>query len=327
MLLAAVPGCALAQSAEAFFKDKTVRIMVGHAPGGGFDAYARLGADMFKKHIPGVAAVIVENKPGGGGLVASAHFYAQAPRDGTMMAVFPEQLAANQLLQPKVAPWKTEEMRYVGTFTTVNSGLLLRKGAKVQSAADMRTIESTVGCDGVNSQGYQYPSLLKNLGGFKFKMVCGYRGSPEYLLALEKGEIDIASNAWSGLRVTHWPAIKRGDVMLFAQGGLRRDRELPDTPLLQELIDDASAREAIVFASSGAAIGRAILLPPGVPAERVDYLRSVFDKMVRDPEMIALAASRQLVLAPSPGADADRLVAEILKAPKELVDRAAEAMR
>ena len=317
----------MAQAPEAFFKDKTVKVMVGHAPGGGFDAYARLGADMLKKHLPGVATVIVENKPGGGGLVAAAHFYAQGSRDGTMLAVFPEQLAGNQLLQPNVARWKMEEMPYVGSFTPVNSGLLLRKGGVVKSVADMRTVESTVGCDGVNSQGYQYPSMLKNLGGFKFKMVCGYRGSPEYLLALEKGEIDIASNAWNALRITHRAKIASGDVILFAQGGLKRDPEMADAPLLQELVADQQAKDAIAFASAGAAIGRALLLPPGVPADRVAYLRDVFDRMVKDPEMIALANQRQLLLAPTRGVELDRIAADILKAPKALVDKAAEAMK
>lgn len=318
---------AQAQSPEAFYKDKTIRIMVGHAPGGGFDAYARLAADMLKKHIPGLGSVIVENKPGGGGLVASAFFYAQGARDGTMMAVFPEQLANNQMLQPKQAQWKIEEMRYVGSFAPVNSGLLLRRGAAAKSAAEMRTVESSVGCDGTNSQGYQYPAMLKNLAGFKFKMVCGYRGSPDYLLALDRGEIDIASNAWNALRITHPQKIASGEVMLFAQGGLRRDPEIKDTPLLQELVEGEEAKQAIAFASSGAAIGRALLLPPGVPADRVAYLRGVFDRMVKDPEMIAIADQRKLTLAPTSGAEVDKIVADILKAPASLVEKAAEAMK
>jgi tripartite-type tricarboxylate transporter receptor subunit TctC len=321
------PAAVHAQSPEAFFKDKTVKIMVGHAPGGGFDAYARLAADMFKKHLPGVSAVIVENKPGGGGLIASAFFYAQGARDGTQMAVFPEQLANNQVMQPQLAKWKMEEMPYVGSFAPVNSGVLLRKGAAAKTVADMKTIESTVGCDGPNSQGYQYPAMLKNLGGFKFRMVCGYRGSPAYLLALERGEVDIASNAWTALRITHRQKIAAGEVTLFAQGGLRRDPEIKDTPLLQELVEGAEAKAAIAFASSGAAIGRALLLPPGVPADRVAYLRGVFDKMVKDPEMIALAESRKMTLAPTPGAEVDKVVADILKAPKALADKAAEAMK
>ncbi len=326
-ILAAAAGPALAQSPEAFYKDKTIRIMVGHAPGGGFDAYARLGADMLKKHLPGISAVVVENKPGGGGLVAAVFFYAQGARDGTMMASFPEQLANTQMLQPTVAKWNVQEMPYMGSFAPVNSGLLLRKGAAATSVAAMKTIESTVGCDGVASQGYQYPAMLKNLGGFKFKMVCGYRGSPAYLLALERGEIDIASNAWNALRITHREKIKSGEVTLFAQGGLKRDPEIADAPLLQDLVEGKEAKETIAFASSGAAIGRSLILPPGVPADRVAYLRSVFDKMVKDPEMIALANSRKLTLAPTSGAEIDKVVAKILTAPKELVEKAAAAMK
>jgi tripartite-type tricarboxylate transporter receptor subunit TctC len=316
-----------AQSPEAFFSGKSLRIMVGHSAGGGFDQYARLAADMFKKHLPGIASAIVENKPGGGGLVAAAFFYANGTKDGTMMASFPEQLANTQVLEPGIAKWKIEEMHYVGSFAPANSGLLLRRGAPVKSIAEMKTVESTVGCAGVTSQGYQYPAMLKNLGGYKYKMVCGYPGSPEYLLALEKGEVDIASNAWNALRITHKQAIEKGEVTLFAQGGLRRDPEIKDVPLLQDLVDSADAKNAIAFASSGAAIGRSLLLPPGVPADRVAYLRGVFEKMVADPAMIEMAGSRQLTLNPTPGAEVDKIVVDILKAPKDLVEKAAVSMK
>ena len=243
------------------------------------------------------------------------------------MAVFPEQLANTQMQEPKVAKWKLEEMSYVGSFAPVNSGFLLRKDAAAKSVDDMRRIETTVGCAGVASQSYQYPAMLKSLAGFKFKMVCGYPGSPEFLLALEKGEIDVASNAWTALRITHAAKIKAGEVILFGQGGLRRDPEIKDTPLLQELVADDEAKRAIAFASSGAAIGRALLLAPGVPAERVDYLRGVFDRMVKDPAMIAIANQRQLTLQPTPGAEIQKIVDEILKAPQNLIDKAAAAMK
>lgn len=324
---AILAGAAHAQAPEAFFKDKTIRIMVGHSAGGGFDAYARLAAEMLKKHVPGLAGTVVENKPGGGGMVAAAFFYAVGSKDGTMMASFPEQLANTQVLEPGIAKWKVEEMRYVGSFAPANSGLLLRRGAPVKNVAEMKTTESTVGCAGVTSQGYQYPAMLKNLAGYKFKMVCGYPGSPEYLLALEKGEVDVASNAWNALRITHPRQIGSGEVILFAQGGLTRDPEIKDVPLLQDLVEDADAKRAIAFASSGAAIGRSLLLPPGVPEDRVAYLRSVFDKMVRDPEMIASANKRQLTLNPTPGAEVDRIVRDILGAPKDLVEKAAVSMK
>jgi tripartite-type tricarboxylate transporter receptor subunit TctC len=324
-LPAALPACA--QTPVAFFKDKTIKIMVGHTPGGGFDAYARLAGEMLKKHVEGIAATVVENKPGGGGLIAAAFFYANGAKDGTMMASFPEQLANTQVLEPAIAKWKIEEMRYVGSFAPANSGLLLRRGAPVKTVADMLKTQSNVGCAGVTSQGFQYPAMLKNLGGFKFRMVCGYPGSPEYLLALEKGEVDIASNAWNALRISHLKQIETGEVILFAQGGLSRDPEIKDVPLLQDLVDDIDAKRAIAFASSGAAIGRSLLLPPGVPADRVAYLRAVFDRMVSDPDMIAVAKQRQLTLNPTPGAEVDKIVQDILKAPKDLVEKAALSMK
>jgi tripartite-type tricarboxylate transporter receptor subunit TctC len=137
----------------------------------------------------------------------------------------------------------------------------------------------------------------------------------------------IASNAWNALRITHPQKIAAGEVVLFAQGGLRRDPEIKDVPLLQDLVDAADARLAIAFASSGAAICRAILLPPGVAADRVAFLRAVFDKMVKNPEMIAMATSRKLTLVPTPGAEVDNIVENILKAPKAPVEKAAGSMK
>lgn len=324
--MTALAPYATAQTAEQFFKEKPVKVMVGHSPGGSYDFYARLAADMLKKHLPGGHPVIVENKPGGGGLVAVTQFYSHAPRDGTMLAVFPETIAHTQVLEPQTAKWKVEEMRFIGSFSPVNALALRRKDAPAKTPEEMRRIESNVGCSGVASQSYHNPAMLKVLGGYKFKMVCGYPGSAEYLLALEKGEVDLVTNAWNALKVTHLKQIESGAVVPVFQAGTKRNRELASVPLMQELVDDAEAKRAITFASAGAAIGRALIAPPGVPADRIAYLRDLFDKMVRDPDMIAMAKSRGLDLDPTPGAELDKVTDEVLKAPKDVVEKVLKAI-
>jgi tripartite-type tricarboxylate transporter receptor subunit TctC len=317
---------AQAQSAD-FYKDKTVRVMVGHPPGGSYDFYARLAADMLRVYLPQAKAVIVENKPGGGGLIATAYFYNQAPRDGTVLAVLPETIGNTQVLEPDVGKWKVEQMRYIGSFAPVNTAFVRRKNSPSKTPEDMKTKETIVGCTGTTAQSYQYPALLKVLGGYKFKMICGYPGAGEYSIALERGEIDLVSSAWNSWRVTHSGKLRDGDLVAVIQTGLKRNHELPNVPLMQELVDDPVAKKVIEFASAGAMIGRAFVAPPGLPDERVAYLRGLFDKMVADPAMKEMAAKRNLELDPTPGDVVQGYSDAIVKTPPDVVEKAAVAFK
>jgi tripartite-type tricarboxylate transporter receptor subunit TctC len=310
-----------------FYKDKTIHVLVGHPPGGSYDFYARLAADMLRVHIPEAKAVIVENKPGGGGLVATSWFYAQAPRDGTEVAVLPETIGNTQLMEPDVGKWNVKNLNYIGSFASANSVLMRRRNSPSKTVEDMKTRETIVGCTGTTAQSYQYPALLKALGGFKFKMVCGYPGANEYSVALERGEIDLVSSAWNSWRVTHKRQIADGDLVPVVQAGLKRNHELTNVPLMQEVVDDNVARKVIDFASAGAMIGRALVAPPGLPPERVAYLRAVFDKMVADPAMIEMANKRVLELDPTSGAAVQGYSDAIAATPPDIVSRAVAAFK
>ena len=314
-------------SPEAFFKDKTIRILVGHPPGGSYDFYARLAADMLKAHLPEAKAIIVENRPGGGGLIATNWFYAQAPRDGTVLGLLPETIGNTQLMEPDVGKWNVPELRYIGSFSAVNTAFVRRRNSPSKTVEDMKQKETIVGCTGTNAQSYQYPALLKVLGGFKFKMICGYPGANEYSIALERGEIDLVSSAWNSWRVTHHRQLADGDLVAVIQAGLKRHRELAGVPLMQELVDDPQARRVIDFTSAGAMIGRALVAPPELPAERVAFLRALFDKMVKDPAMIEMAGKRGLELDPSPGTVVQGYSDAIAKTPAEVVEKAVEAFK
>lgn len=317
----AFAGAAQAQQQQA------LRIMLGHPPGGSYDLYARLAADFMKNHLPGAPNIIVEHRPGGGGVVATAFFYAQAPKDGSVIALFPETIAHTQILEPAVGKWKVQEMAYIGSFAPVNTAFVFRKGAPAKAAADMRKVKTVAGCTGRNSQSYQYPAMLKELDGFQFEIVCGYKGSADSVLALERGEVDFVSSAWNSWRATHMGAIKAGDFVPLIQGGLKRNSELANVPLMQELVADPQKKKIIEFASAGAAIGRALIAPPGVAADRLATLRGAFDKMVADPAFLAEAEKRKLEIEPTPGAEVQKIALDILNAPKDVVERAMDAMK
>jgi tripartite-type tricarboxylate transporter receptor subunit TctC len=316
-----------AQSAEQFYKGKTITILLGQPPGGSYDLYARLAADHMRKFIPGSPLVTVQYKPGGGGATAVAYLYAQAPKDGTMLGLFSETIGQTQLLDPQVGQWKMQEMTYIGSFAGVNAAFVRRKDSPAKTVDEMRTIPMNVGCSGRTSQSYQSPAMLKNLAGFKFNVICGYPGSAEYVLALEKGEVDMVSSAWNQWTSTHMDKIKSGQFVPVIQSGLKRHKDLQDIPLMQELISDPKLKAVFEFASAGGAIGRAILAPPKVPKERLDALSAAFDKMVKDPAFLADAQKRGAEIDPSPSTEVQKASLAIIAAPKDVVEIATKGMQ
>ena len=315
------------QTVEQFYKGNTINILLGQPPGGSYDLYARLAADFWKKFIPGNPNVLVQYKPGGGGAVAVAYFYEQAPRDGTMLGLFSETIGQTQLTDPQTGKWKMEEMTYIGSFAGVNAAFVRRKDAPAKTVEEMMTKPMNVGCSGQTSQSYQSPAMLKNLAGFKFNIICGYPGSAEYVLALEKGEVDMVSSAWNQWQSVHAAKIASGEFVPMIQSGLKRHHDLPNIPLMQELVSDPQLKKVMEFASAGAAIGRALLAPPKMPQDRLDALKTAFNKMVKDPDFLAAAKTRGAEIDPSPGEEVQKASLAIIHAPKDVVELATKGMK
>lgn len=317
---------AMAESPAEFYKGKTITIVLGHPPGGSYDLYARFAADHLKRFIPGNPNIIVQHRPGGGGVAAVRWFYAQAPRDGTMMGLFAETIAHTQLLTPEQGKWKVEEMTYIGSLTPSNAAFVVRKNAPATTVEAMRDKIVTVACTGVNSQSYQYPAALKQLGGFKFNLVCGYPGSAEVMLAIHRAEADMFSGSWHVWRATQQQGLTDGSLIPVIQGGLKRTKDLAKVPLMQELVTDERTKKILEFISAGSAIGRALIAPSGVPEDRIAALRTAFDQLVQDEAFNADAAKRAIELEPAPGTAVQGYSDAIARAPRDIIDAAAAAM-
>src|SRR5215472_2838550 len=152
---------AAAQSVENFYKSHEVTILIGHPPGGSYDLYAQLAAAHIGKFIPGSPTVIVQSMPGGAGSKAASFFYARAPKDGSMISLFPETIAYVQLMDPAQGRWDVTRMNYVGSFAPVNTAFMIHKGSKITSTDDLFKGKVNVGCSGRTSQSFQYPATLK----------------------------------------------------------------------------------------------------------------------------------------------------------------------
>jgi tripartite-type tricarboxylate transporter receptor subunit TctC len=314
-----------AQSVEQFYKSTGMTVTIGHPPGGSYDRYARLAADHLGRFLPGKPNIIVQHRPGGGGIKAVAWFYEQAPKDGSTIGLFPETIAHTQILQPEIGKWKIEEMSYIGSFVPSTTAYMVRKGAPAKTIDDLRKTKVNVGCTGRTAQSFQYPNALKNLVGFQFNMICGYPGSAEVILALTRGEVDLYSASWHAWKEAHKQEIADGTFIPLIQGGMVRTKDLPNVPLMQDLTNDPKIKKTLEFISAGSAIGRALIAPPKIPQDRLAALRTAFDKMVADPAFLKEAAKRKIDVEPTPGAEVQSYADNIVKAPKEVVEAATKA--
>jgi tripartite-type tricarboxylate transporter receptor subunit TctC len=323
----AVPGApAKADAVADFYKGQVLTILLGHPPGGSYDLYAQLAAQYLGKHVPGNPKVVVEHRPGGGGGLAATYLFSKAPTDGSMIALLPETLAQLQLMDPKRSRWDMAKVKYIGRFSDVNSAYGVRSGAPATTIEAMKTTQVNVGCSGRASTGTQLPLVAKNLLGMKFNLVCGYKGSGPFMLALERGEVDMIVLNWGTWRAKLIDQIKAGKYKIIAQSGLERTEELKDVPLIQELIGDEKVDAVHRFLGGGAPVGRALFGAPGTPVDRIAALRVAFDKMVNDPAFLADAKKRLAMISPRTGAQVDKFSQAILSTPKDVVTLAQQGL-
>jgi tripartite-type tricarboxylate transporter receptor subunit TctC len=228
-------------------------------------------------------------------------------------------------MDPAQGRWDVTKMSYIGSFAPVNTAFMVHRGSRIATPADLYKTRINVGCSGRTSQSFQYPATLKAVAGMPFNIICGYDGSSAYTLALLRDEVDLVSKAWNSWRAEDRDNIDNGTFIPLLQAGLKRTPELPEVPLMQEIVSDPSARTAVEFISSGAAIGRALIAPPNVPADRVAALRAAFDQVVVDTDFLADAQKRSIYIEPTPGAEVQKTSDAIIRTPKEVIDVVAKA--
>jgi len=306
-----------AKSLEDVYKGKTVTIMLGHPPGGSYDLYSQLAAEFMGKHIPGNPDIIVQHRPGGGGRKGASFFINKTEPDGMTFGVFPDSLGQIQFLRPKAAKWDAKKFRYVGRFSTANVGFAVRTD-KATSAEEMRGQELVVACTSKSARAAQQAAALKNVAGFNFKLVCGYKGSQATVMASLRGEADIYSQNYASF-VSDPADLGDGLMKIVIQTGLERDAGMPNIPLMQELTDDPKAKAVLTFLGSSAPIGRAMMIHPDTPEYIVKGIRVAFQKMLKDKSFLAAAKKRSAIITPGTGEELEAILTEQMNASDELI--------
>lgn len=319
--LASFSAAARAQSVEEFYKGKTIDLIISYSAGGGYDAYGRLVARFMGDHIPGKPRIVPRNMPGGGGRVATNYVFNVAPKDGTALALIDQSLPLEQAMGDKTIQFDATKFNWIGNPAAENNTTVTWHTSPVKTIEDAKKQEIPIGATGNNTSA-QFPRAMNALVGTKFKLVFGYPGGNDVNLAMERGEVaGRGSNSWGSWKGTKPDWIRDKKINILVQIGLTKTDDLPDVPLLMDLAANPEDKAVLRLLSAPTTIGRPILAPPGVPAERVKALREAFDMTMKDPAFLEEAKRQNLDIQPVPGEELQRIVAEIVGAPKPIVDR------
>jgi tripartite-type tricarboxylate transporter receptor subunit TctC len=310
-----------------FYNGKTVRMLIGYGPGGGYDLYGRVVAQFLAKHLAGHPTIVVQNMPGAGSLLAARYMHDVAPKDGTVLGSLAQTLALDSVTNSSVKI-DVGRMPYIGRVATnVDTGAALQKSG-LKSFEDVRAKQYTVGASGGGSTTVLFPTALMTYAGAKFKLARGYSGTNEIWLAVERGEVDIVgAYGLPGIQVSHPDWLQGKEAVFLYQASLKRHPLIPNVPTLPELAQSDEGRVVLRAAASTGDIGRSIITTPGVPAERLTALRAAFTAMLQDPDFIAECANRKLPIEGASGEEVDAMARETLQLPRPVLDKIGAMMR
>jgi tripartite-type tricarboxylate transporter receptor subunit TctC len=318
-----IAPAAQAQTVADFYKGKTVSLVVSTSTGGGYDAMARFVARNIGRHVPGNPTVVVRNMPGAGGMTAVNWLFNAAEKDGSVLGLVSNSTPFEPLLGTKEARYDATKFNWLGTPSVEVGMVLLWHTVPVNSVADLKAKETKVGASGANSTPAFYTRLLNATLGTRMKLINGYPGMGDGLLAMERGEIDGYPSAfYSALTSTRPNWLRDRLAKAIVQYGPERLAELADVPFLLDLITDADDRLLLQAAFASLALGRPLLMPPSVPVARVAAMRQALAETFADPDFKAEAEKAGLIVnAPRSGEELQRVIASAYETPPRVVER------
>jgi tripartite-type tricarboxylate transporter receptor subunit TctC len=293
------PAAAQSSAADSFYNGRSLEVVIGTTPAGGYDLYGRLVARWLGRHIPGHPTVVVKNMPGAGHLRMSNWLYNAAPRDGSVIATAPQQLAVEQAVGSDGIQYDASKFTWIGRAAAVNEVTYTWHMSRTKTLADARTRVTVMGASGPTSPTVLYPKTLNALAGTRFRIIAGFLGSADIELAMQRGEVEGSSKAWASMKVDNADWLREKKVNILVQYSTERNPELPDVPVIAELGRTGGDRAALKLFAMGSALGRSIMAPPGVPPERAAALRKAFMDTMNDPELLEFARERHIEVGPT----------------------------
>ena len=308
--------------AEDFYKGKTLRFVVGYAPGGGYDTFARAIARFMGRHIPGNPTTVIENMDGASSLLSANYLYNKAEPDGLTIGSWNANLVMQQALGGRGIRFDTRKFGWIGSpslgFPT--RGIMGFTG--LRSLADIMATKKEIKMGGTRPGAGtdDFPKLLNELVGTQFKVISGYRGTAPIRVAMQRREVDAACWTWDSMRVTARAMLDaEGDdkFIPFVVHGKSNDPEIKDIAQFTEVIKGKENLAAFKAYVSPYDFQRPLTLPPNTPKDRIAILRMAYKETVHDPEFLAEAEKSRLLITYVPPEQIESYVEEILSIPAE----------
>ena len=318
----AMAGAACADAVEEFYRGKQMRMIIRSSAGAGYDTYARLLTKHMAKFIPGKPTILNVNMPGAGGILAANHVAVQAPRDGTTLTIVSVGLPMDQAtgLNPSFKADLTA-FNWIGNLSDSNQIMQTWHTSPTKTLDDAMKRETIIAAAGAGSFSSMIPSALNSILGTKFKIII-YQEGLEPNIAMERGEVEGRGTESYVTTASVTPQyLTDKKINILVQIGLKRDKAMPDVPLLLEYARNEEQRQILDFFSRAVLIGRPIATTQDVPKERVEALRRAFDLTMKDPEFIADAKFQRADISPMSGEETQKLVSDLINAPQSVRDK------
>jgi hypothetical protein len=313
-----------------FFAGKSIQMVVGFDVGGGYDLYARTVARHWSRHIPGNPAFVPQNMPGAGTRTAANWLYNVAPKDGTAVGTIVQSAAVDQALGEPGIRYDAGKFNWIGNPIVDNLVTLSSTASGLVTLDDVNTKGGLFCGSTGGGPTTVFPRVINQLLATQIKVIAGYPGQNAVNIAMERNEVNcIGGTTWSSVKATMRPLLEARKINLLVQWGTAADPEISayakrNVPLIQDYGQTELDRRVLVFIGAGAAFGRPILAPPGIPPERVAVLRQAFDRTMADPAFLAEAAKLNMDIKPLGGAEIQKIALEVVQAPSADLARAKE---
>jgi len=318
-LLAGATAAALAQPAPDYYRGKQIRMIVGHPVGNDYDLGGRFLAKYLSRHIPGNPTIVVSNMPAASSVAATNYFYSAAPRDGTVFGSFSRNIPSQALMPQANLDIDPSRFNWVGGTSLPARVCAAWHTAKVRTPADLLKTELIVGGGGSGSSLSILPTVFNHVLGTKFRLVEGYKGTNDTVIAMERGEVEGVCATYGQFR-THETAIREGKLRFIFRAEESPLPALPDLPSIYDLAKSEDQRQLMRFVFSSTEFGRPYVLPPGTPKDIVALLRKSFASAVNDPELVAEAEKLRLDMTYRPPEVLETLLSNLYKTPPSIIE-------
>jgi tripartite-type tricarboxylate transporter receptor subunit TctC len=327
-VLAGAAGPAEADGVSDFYAGKTLSLLIGFPPGGGYDTYMRVLARHYGKYIPGHPSVVPSNMPGAGSLLAANYLYAKAPNDGLTLAMFAASAAMEPLLGNKSALFDVTKFSWIGSMSqdVAFCGVWQSLGAP-KTFDEMMTKETIFGGGATAAITFQHPMVLKNVLGAKIRVIPGYPGTREVNLALHRGEVNGTCGLYvSTIKATFADEVSSGQLKPVIQMGAKKSNEYGDVPSVFDYAKTDMDRAVLDVHFKQLLLGRPLAGPPGIPADRLKALRDALVATMKDKDFLAEAEKVGLDIDPASAEEVEQLLVRFAAYPPEVFRKAQEAI-